>query len=344
MTLLEYLPICQVCLEISGDVGILATMGEWENVLALIEAQLTAKGISPAEASRKATGHPYLLYSLRKGVNPKYDTLKALCDALDLEFYIGPPREEVDWEMEEYPFSQDEKETLLEAIEKTRKSWKQLEQELEAVERESSSGTPAPAVPVEIVRALGLRYDCTLQDAVAAISGLEEYVDIKYFTDDDDVISVKRRALPTWSAPDRMFFLDADVLNLGSLDWSVPKWHLLILDCSQDTPGHGELFAVLFDHPSDFVIGRVYEADDKWVVTNSRPEQELRTLGEYDFLIGQVVWHGPENSSDIRDEYSQRGEHVHLSHAQWRAHWENILATKRKQESPAARQRVGSKS
>ena len=67
-------------------------MGNWNDVLALVEAQLKAKGISPAAASRIATGHPYLVYSLRKGVNPTYDTLKALCDALGLEFYVGPPR------------------------------------------------------------------------------------------------------------------------------------------------------------------------------------------------------------------------------------------------------------
>ncbi len=50
------------------------------------------KGISPAEASRMASGHPYLIYKLRKGSKPNYETLKGLCAALDLEFYIGPPR------------------------------------------------------------------------------------------------------------------------------------------------------------------------------------------------------------------------------------------------------------
>ena len=52
------------------------------------------KGISPAAASRMASGHPYLIYKLRKGSKPNYETLRGLCTALDLEFYIGRRRED----------------------------------------------------------------------------------------------------------------------------------------------------------------------------------------------------------------------------------------------------------
>ena len=87
-------------------------MSDWNDVLALVEAQLKARGISPAAASRIASGHPYLVYSLRKGVNPKYDTLKALCDALGLEFYIGPPRKGMVKELKEQLLTPEEQATI----------------------------------------------------------------------------------------------------------------------------------------------------------------------------------------------------------------------------------------
>ena len=68
-------------------------MRESTKLLDLIERRIDEKGLPPAEISRLAVGNPYLIYNFRKkGFDPKYKTLKSLCDALDLEFYIGPPR------------------------------------------------------------------------------------------------------------------------------------------------------------------------------------------------------------------------------------------------------------
>ena len=58
----------------------------------VIEDRLAETGMSPAEASRAAAGHPYLIYKLRKGTSPNHETLTKLCAALGLEFYVGPPR------------------------------------------------------------------------------------------------------------------------------------------------------------------------------------------------------------------------------------------------------------
>ena len=58
--------------------------------LALVEARLKESGVTPAEASRAASGHSYLIYNLRRGAIPNIETASALCDALGLEFRIGP--------------------------------------------------------------------------------------------------------------------------------------------------------------------------------------------------------------------------------------------------------------
>jgi len=57
-----------------------------------IRTALKAKGIDDANASKLATGRPDLVRKLFNGSRPRSDQLKALCESLDLEFYVGPPR------------------------------------------------------------------------------------------------------------------------------------------------------------------------------------------------------------------------------------------------------------
>ena len=59
----------------------------------LVEDRLRDKALSPAAASRLAVGNPYAVYEIRKGREPKFETLRGLCAALGLEFYIGLPRQ-----------------------------------------------------------------------------------------------------------------------------------------------------------------------------------------------------------------------------------------------------------
>ncbi len=76
-----------------SDVGIKTNMQTTAELLNLIERRIDEKGLPSAEISRQAVGNPYLIYNFRKkGFDPKFETLKGLCRALGLEFYIGPPR------------------------------------------------------------------------------------------------------------------------------------------------------------------------------------------------------------------------------------------------------------
>ena len=42
----------------------------------------------------KAVGSPELIRSMRRGRVPSVERVEALCQVLDLEFYVGPPRAE----------------------------------------------------------------------------------------------------------------------------------------------------------------------------------------------------------------------------------------------------------
>ena len=63
-----------------------------EDVLAVINRALRARGWSAQKASVESGGSPELIRNLRRGREPRLAQLKALCEVLELEFYIGPPR------------------------------------------------------------------------------------------------------------------------------------------------------------------------------------------------------------------------------------------------------------
>ena len=58
-----------------------------------IDRALKARGVSARQASIQAVGHGELIRDIRRGRTPSWDRIRALCDVLGLEFYIGPVRE-----------------------------------------------------------------------------------------------------------------------------------------------------------------------------------------------------------------------------------------------------------
>ena len=65
-----------------------------EELLREIERAVRARGWSARQASMKAVGSPELIRSMRRGRVPSVERVEALCQVLDLEFYVGPPRAE----------------------------------------------------------------------------------------------------------------------------------------------------------------------------------------------------------------------------------------------------------
>ena len=63
-----------------------------EELLREVERALRARGWTARRASMKAAGTPELIRDMRRGRVPSVKRFKALCEALDLEFYVGPRR------------------------------------------------------------------------------------------------------------------------------------------------------------------------------------------------------------------------------------------------------------
>ena len=61
-------------------------------LLAEVERALRSRGWSARQASLEAVGTPELIRDMRRGRVPSVERFRALCDALELEFYVGPQR------------------------------------------------------------------------------------------------------------------------------------------------------------------------------------------------------------------------------------------------------------
>ena len=64
-----------------------------EAVLEEIEQALRTRGMSARQASIEAVGNDAFVKRMRSGQVPTTERLAALCEVLELEFYVGPPRD-----------------------------------------------------------------------------------------------------------------------------------------------------------------------------------------------------------------------------------------------------------
>ena len=63
-----------------------------DDILREIDDALRRHGMSARAASIRAHGSPELIRDMRRGHVPSVERLRSLCEALGLEFYVGPPR------------------------------------------------------------------------------------------------------------------------------------------------------------------------------------------------------------------------------------------------------------
>ncbi len=79
--------------------GVARALPDWQNptmtpttLLPLIEGRCRQLGMTEGDLSRAVAGHGTLVTDIRRGRSPSPERLEKICDALGLEFYIGPPR------------------------------------------------------------------------------------------------------------------------------------------------------------------------------------------------------------------------------------------------------------
>ena len=68
-----------------------------DDLLREIERAARARGWSARRASMEAVGTPELIRDMRRGRVPSVERIRALCEVLNLEFYVGPREARTRW-------------------------------------------------------------------------------------------------------------------------------------------------------------------------------------------------------------------------------------------------------
>ena len=295
-------------------------------------------GQSEREISRRATGQPSALSMIKTGRVPSTERARRLCDALGLEFYIGPPRRSTIRELKEKLLTPQEQATISPELEQAMEEavairqdeiWREaagnldkaLRKAQEAAEKIRGELSPSPnPVPVEVARALGLPDTCTVDEALAAVAEAmaalaeqhpgdeapgapDEYVPVSDVDGFEFVLfHIRRQALQPWATADRLMGILAANEILTTLVSAVPEGNWVVMDPSYSQPLQNGLFVTM--DPAlgwdGFAIEHVGKVRDKWLLFSGGPGRKPRPLGKNIRLFGRVAWHGRATSRDIR--------------------------------------------
>ena len=297
-------------------------MTEADPLLDLIERTLAEKDMVPAEVSRQVVGNPYLIYSFRKNsFNPRYVTLRALCDVLGLEFYIGPPRDGSAAETLDRPpvpravtafLDLPEDADGYSVVKAIRDRLKReagpyhalaIEEELikrldaiaarlppppdpsgddAAPDTDHPDALPGTPTPVD-QRGLVVRM---LRDVKAAAG---DGADV--FEETEIAITIPVGALPPGVNPQNVVALRAEG---ASMEPNIHSGDVLVIDHDDREPREGRMCVLMTE--TGIVVKRMRRKNRRWQMTSDNPDWPPRMITEDDRILGRVVWLGSENA------------------------------------------------
>ena len=217
---------------------------------------------------------------LLSGDAPLSTTIEAACEALDLEFYIGPPRSE--------PTAVEEAQSqpppwASELRDGFRELWKELRANPWAPLRESDPRqelSPAPEEGEEYE--VGRRYP-----DVRLAAGSEAIVDR------EDL--VEPLSIPTeWLQAHGLDARNVCLVNVwgDSMAPTLYDGDGVFVDFSHNRPLSGRVYAL---RTSDgMVVKRLRKRQGRWWADSDNPEVKPRAIEEGDEVIGEIVWAGRE--------------------------------------------------
>ncbi len=270
-----------------------------------ILAALERSNRSAREVSIAAVGHESAVRSLKRGLDLRGSTIQALCDALGLEFYVGPPRNgsEPQLEARDSDASDEPSRDELAAL---RAKTEALREELHAQYADILSRLPPPA-------------DDLSDGNVAPIPLPEDYAgNPRLATFEHDFSVFPRRgdvgiaagagafitekvtgyiAFPTvWSNRHGLFPEHCNAFEVWgeSMVPGIEDGAMILVDHRRTTLIHDRIFAVWTEDGS--VVKRLMRNDQgAWALASDNPDKsEYPTLGlpREAKILGQVAWTG----------------------------------------------------
>ena len=233
---------------------------------------------SEREISRAATGQPAALSLIKTGRVPSVERVRQLCEALDLEFYIGPHREQHPPELHQ-------------------------EVRMASGDRTPRSGSLAPP------RAMGFDPDLRQPFAKLADTSSRRSSDLlsvvetnlPYETPAADYVEL--REIGRGGTEGRLAFrrgwlerhgLDPDECKMfgvrdDSMEPTMPDGSSVLIDCTQKAPTNGRIYMA---RTGESLVGRRASEgpDGRWRLVSDRPGWPSTSWPEGADIIGEVRW------------------------------------------------------
>ena len=263
----------------------------------LVARRLVELGESKHKAAVRAGLPPDAIRSVLDGRKPSLDRAEAICDALGLDFYLGPPGKIVPSEIaralkleddcsiadaldaitslfDTMSAVQAQAEVVLEAF--MERGGRDLGIEIDRINREWKrvAARQGDFFPVDF--ATDVRIDMDSARAYTQRAGMS--------------VAIPWRRIPSWANPARLIFIRA---TGGSLAPGLGDGEMILLDRSKTEPVEGVSF--LIRSAEGFTVGRLLPAATRWLAWGTDESGPVGVIDHYNRLIGRVAWRGSEN-------------------------------------------------
>ncbi len=239
-----------------------------KDLLRIIDRALDEQGISARQASLLATGTPELIRNMRRGRVPSVERFCALCDVLNLEFYVGPKYHQKSPSVR----AVSEKQTMFDMLEEIisrlppRKILKQT----------SKTGKSYKGSK------LGSMYRIPIFETNAAM--------------DDTPVDKKKRAVGHISFQESWFngqglnpeyCLIVQILD-QSMEPTIASHSIVLVDLSRYRRRQERIYAIRIG--DNLVVRRLSKNQDKWQLIADHPKSKPESFPSSAEIIGEVRW------------------------------------------------------
>ena len=255
-----------------------------------ILAALARSGRAGREVSIAAVGHESAIRSIKRGMDVRTSTLRALCEELGLEFYVGPPRlkpaeggsHATIREREPPPAWVEQLMDDLRAEVRHLAAWDRNAVRATQSEYREESLAADLAWSVESWESPGLRwvdcYEVRIADGRAALLDGSARV---------GCLAVHR----LWLDRHRLDARQCAIVRMRgeSMKPTLNDGSTILVNCAQRRRRSGRLFAVRTDE--GLVVRRLRkDPDGNWLLVSDHPDWEPRPWPASAGIVGQVQW------------------------------------------------------
>ena len=236
-------------------------------LLEIIDQALNKQGISARQASILATGGPELIRGIRRGSIPSVERIRALCEVLKLEFYIGPVRSE----SSELIDSPEKKETIY-------GMFREIISRLPPNNAYRKTAEPkAPYVSEsDLVHYIPV---FEIEATASKKTGDKNYQKSCYVAFHSD-----------WFAKHKLDFEHCVIVEVrdASMEPTIAEHSIVLIDRSRCRRRIGNIYAIRINN--NIVVRRLDKNKDQWHLVSDHPKWKSEPFPDSAEIIGEIKW------------------------------------------------------